>query len=67
MVPRGLQTGIDNMLTFKMKAPTEIAKGSFIRIGIPKELAINDPDYAANTCLRLSGFSDEISCLLDVA
>jgi hypothetical protein len=31
---------------------------------LPKEIEIYDLEFASNTCLKVSGFSDEISCNL---
>lgn len=56
-----LDTGFNNVLQFKINTNSyPIAKSSYIRINIPGEFEIYDYDVAASTCLKISGYSDEV-------
>lgn len=39
-----------------------IAKGSYVKIFIPKQFLISDPQRVAASCTAIQGFSDEILC-----
>lgn len=39
-----------------------VSKGSIVKVGIPTDFLIYDPTITASTCLKIAGFSDEISC-----
>ena len=66
------ETGVDDQLQFVMETPQVglqgygIVKGSTFRIGIPIDFQIYDANISSNTCLQISGFSDEISCSLKI-
>ena len=58
-----METGYNNMLQFKANTGSyAISKGSYLRIVIPSQFEIYDYDVAESTCLRISGYSDEITC-----
>lgn len=60
-----LDTGVNNILQFKANTGTlSIAKGSTLLITIPSDFQIFDYTIAAATCLKITGFSDEITCTL---
>eukprot|EP00347_Sterkiella_histriomuscorum_P020194 403338738 len=56
-------TGFNNQLQFKINTNGfQIAKGSYLRIVIPPQFEIYDYEIAGGTCLKISGFSDEVQC-----
>jgi hypothetical protein len=62
-------TGINNQLKFTLLTPGNkyyITKGSFLKIGIPIDFEIYDALIASSTCLKVVGFSDEVSCTLSL-
>lgn len=42
----------------------KVTKGSYLKIGIPTDFDIYDATVAASTCVRVSGFPDEVSCIV---
>ena len=45
-----------------MEMDNPIEKQAYLRIKIPSDFSIPDPDRIASTCTRITGFSDELSC-----
>lgn len=43
-----------------------VTKGSYLVIGIPKDFDIYDINKAQSSCLKIEGFSDEVTCSLQI-
>jgi hypothetical protein len=42
-----------------------IAKGAYVKVTIPGEFTVTDPERVAASCTALTGFSDELICYFE--